>query len=288
MWDQKERAPIGEYLGWTFLIAGLSYSFIILGLNATIPKSNCLKIVIVLIDTLVGTFSPMYAVYIMLWRNSMISGIKEFIYRIIFISDIKRTIGVTSFFCIPLLIVTMVIGTRTNAPWFMFVLSIPLMVITGGVEEVGWRGYLQPALEKKLPFIVATLVTAVLWMLWHLPLWFIDSSSQASFDWNPYMLNLIVDSFILSTIYAITKSLVPCIIYHAWGNALGAVYEWKIFATQPVNKILLIYYFVMVLLSITARIFIIKKRKERNSENQKEKTLVTTCQCVRLKENIIR
>jgi membrane protease YdiL (CAAX protease family) len=279
MRDQKERVPIGEYLGWTFLIAGLSYGFVFLATNGIILKGKYLKIVIVLVDTLVGTFSPMHAVYILFRRSNIISGINEFFHRIIFISEIKKTIGIISFFCIPLLIVTMVIGTRTNAPWFIFVLSIPLMVIAGGVEEVGWRGFLQPALEEKLPFIVATLVTATFWMLWHLPLWFIESSSQASFDWNPYMLNLVVDSFILSTIYALTKSLVPCIFYHAWGNALGTIYEWNIFATQPVNKILQIYYLLMVLISITIRIFI---RKNTN-EPQKKKRLETTFQYVNIK-----
>jgi len=263
MWNQKERMPLWEYLGWTFLIAGLSYSFIIWGSNSEIFTSNILKIFIMLVDTLIGTFSPMHAVYIVLRRHGKISGPKELIKRIIYVSNIKRAIGVTLLFCVLLLIVTMFIGTRTDSPWFMFILAIPIMVLAGGVEEVGWRGFLQPALEERLPFIVATLVTAGFWMLWHLPLWLIDASSQARFAFEPYLLNLIADSFILATIYILTKSIVPCIFYHAWGNAIGAIYEWNIFATLPINIILLIYYCIMISVAIVIRVIINRRTESR-------------------------
>lgn len=261
MWNEKERMPLWEYLGWTFLIAGLSYSLIIWGSNYQVFTGTVWKVIIILVDTLIGTFSPMHAVYIVLKRHGKISGVKEFITRILYVANIKRTIGITLLFCLPLLIVTMVIGNRIDSPWFMFLLAIPIMILAGGVEEVGWRGFLQPALEERLPFIVATLATAGFWMLWHLPLWLIDASSQAGFAFEPYMLNLIADSFILATIYMLTKSVVPCIFYHAWGNAIGAIYDWNIFATHPINKILLIYYCIMI--SITIVIRIMKNRKKK-------------------------
>jgi membrane protease YdiL (CAAX protease family) len=41
----------------------------------------------------------------------------------------------------------------------------------GGNEEPGWRGFLQPELQKKLNPLVAALIVAVIWSLWHLPLY---------------------------------------------------------------------------------------------------------------------
>ncbi len=40
----------------------------------------------------------------------------------------------------------------------------------GGMEEPGWRGMMQPTLQSKFSPLVASLIVAVFWSLWHLPL----------------------------------------------------------------------------------------------------------------------
>lgn len=246
MWDDKENIPIWEYLGWTFLIAGISYGFVIWGISLELYRSNWFRITVGLADTLIGTFSPMYGAYLVLRRHKKVKGIKEFAKVMFRMVNVKKTVVVTLLFCMPLLLITIVIGTRTASSLLLFVPAIILMVFAGGVEEVGWRGFLQPALEKRLPFVLATLSTAGVWMLWHLPLWLIEGSSQADFRLFPYFLNLIADSFILAAIYFLTKNVIGCIFYHAWGNAIGAIYEWDVFAAYPIHKLLLVYYFVMI------------------------------------------
>ena len=44
------------------------------------------------------------------------------------------------------------------------------LLIQGGNEEVGWRGFMQPELQKKFSPLVAALIVSVFWSLWHLPL----------------------------------------------------------------------------------------------------------------------
>ena len=51
----------------------------------------------------------------------------------------------------------------------------------GGNEELGWRGVLQPALEKKFSFPLATVITALVWVAWHLPLWLIPERVKVRF-----------------------------------------------------------------------------------------------------------
>ncbi|RKM59325.1 CPBP family intramembrane metalloprotease [Butyrivibrio sp. CB08] len=41
-----------------------------------------------------------------------------------------------------------------------FLIMLPLV---GFAEETGWRGFLQPMLEKRFPFPVATTIVAVIW-----------------------------------------------------------------------------------------------------------------------------
>ena len=42
-------------------------------------------------------------------------------------------------------------------------------VFTGLAEEPGWRGYAQPAANRRYQPLVAALVVSVVWALWHLP-----------------------------------------------------------------------------------------------------------------------
>lgn len=44
-------------------------------------------------------------------------------------------------------------------------------VAQGGNEEPGWRGLLQPELQKRFSPLVAALFVSVVWSLWHLPLY---------------------------------------------------------------------------------------------------------------------
>jgi len=44
------------------------------------------------------------------------------------------------------------------------------LLIQGGNEELGWRGFMQPELQKRFSPLIAALIVSVFWSLWHLPL----------------------------------------------------------------------------------------------------------------------
>lgn len=55
-------------------------------------------------------------------------------------------------------------------PFYMLTFGLTALA-QGGNEEPGWRGFLQPELQKRFNPLVAALIVAVVWSLWHLPLY---------------------------------------------------------------------------------------------------------------------
>jgi membrane protease YdiL (CAAX protease family) len=54
----------------------------------------------------------------------------------------------------------------------LFLLSFVLTALAqGGMEEPGWRGMMQPALQRRYSPLAAALIVSVFWSLWHLPLY---------------------------------------------------------------------------------------------------------------------
>jgi hypothetical protein len=54
----------------------------------------------------------------------------------------------------------------------------PVILLAPTFEEFGWRGYGMDSLRARLGLTPATLVFALLWALWHAPLFFIDHNYQ--------------------------------------------------------------------------------------------------------------
>src|SRR5688500_11040728 len=53
------------------------------------------------------------------------------------------------------------------------------LLFCGFGEEIGWRGFLQPHLERRFPPVLAANLVAVVWAVWHLPLFGITPSYRA-------------------------------------------------------------------------------------------------------------
>jgi membrane protease YdiL (CAAX protease family) len=64
-----------------------------------------------------------------------------------------------------------------GAPWISIVIGIVLTGTYGLIrsvssalgEEIGWRGFLVPELSKTTSFTVTSLVSGIIWSLWHYP-----------------------------------------------------------------------------------------------------------------------
>ena len=137
--------------------------------------------------------------------------------------------------------------SEVKQPLYMgFVMIIP-MIIGGGVEEIGWRGLLQPQLEEKCPHIVAAITVGVIWAVWHLPLWFIDGTNQQSLNFGWFCINTIMLSFFIGSVTYVSNSIFMAIIAHASINAF-----WEVMAAtdEIIPSILLMFGVIIVTIVI--------------------------------------
>ena len=111
-------------------------------------------------------------------------------------------------------------GEMIIPTWYFPIILFVKALVFGGIEEIGWRYFFQPALQEKLTYLVSTLCTFVAWSLWHILYFYIDGS-LAMVNLLPFLLGLLSNCFILSAIYTKTRSLWLCVMTHALINALS-------------------------------------------------------------------
>lgn len=112
-------------------------------------------------------------------------------------------------------------GPAGAPPLILFpVVLAGAVLLGGGLEEPGWRGYALPRLLERTSPFQASLVLGVLWGLWHLPLFLSPTAAQSGQPLSWYLLNGVGLSIIFTWLYRRTKGSIPAaILLHAGINA---------------------------------------------------------------------
>lgn len=82
-----------------------------------------------------------------------------------------------------------------------------------------------PILEKKVSAPLATLIVGIVWVIWHIPLWFIEGNSHQSMSFIWFAVLGLALSYWLSMVYDITRAVMFCMILHGWTNTLMGVVD---------------------------------------------------------------
>lgn len=99
-----------------------------------------------------------------------------------------------------------------NAPGAVYLLVVMFLMtalIRGGIEEPGWRGFMLPELQRRFSALGASLIIAVFWDIWHIPLYL-----------NGFYPGGIVGGMIGRTIYIIPFAIVFTWLYNRTGGNL--------------------------------------------------------------------
>ena len=144
---------------------------------------------------------------------------------------------------------------------YVFLPYLLLMVfLGGGQEEIGWRGYISPYLERKYGLIVGGLFLGIVWGVWHLPLWFIPETTQIYMNFFGFMLLTIGYSYFFSWIIeASGNRLISGLIAHGAANAFI-----PLFPSLIMGDVIQTRFWIYVVLVLAIGIVIVLSRTHKN------------------------
>lgn len=116
-------------------------------------------------------------------------------------------------------------------PWTgstsFYVLSFFAMLIGSTAEEIGWRGYLLPNLQKKYSPFVSSIIVGVLWGVWHL------NFTGGITGFLLYTITIIEMSILMTWLYNRTGgNLIFMSLWHLTINITSHFFLWDRFGTE--------------------------------------------------------
>jgi len=115
--------------------------------------------------------------------------------------------------------------------WAFLPYLLLMIFLGGGQEELGWRGYILDPLEERLGPWLGNLALGVVWAVWHVPLFFIQGTSQIFVPFAGFALVLIGYSYFFAAVrQAAGKRTMSGLVAHGWGNAFVPLFPTIVMA----------------------------------------------------------
>lgn len=169
--------------------------------------------------------SPAIASYIVLKKNKEIKNLKEWLQTVFYVKNniflyLFVIVGLTLYFLIHIALS----GYKgLSLPFYTFLLSMPGNLIIGGLEEAGWMYILQPGIDRKHGFVLSSVLFGIIWLLWHIPLFFIPGTGHfdGSIDFWMFAIQVLALRFFFGAIYKISGKgrVFMCVLFHTMFNA---------------------------------------------------------------------
>ncbi len=168
------------------------------------------------------------------------------------------------------------LGQQSDA--FIIVLYVFLFGIFGTIrsaanalgEEIGWRGFLVPTLYKNLGYTKTSLISGLIWGIWHLPILLFADYNNGTPSWyamSCFFLSVVSTSFIFTWLRIKSGSLWTAVILHATHNLfIQGIFTPLTYDTGNTKYFIDEFGIVLPLVCIGFAIFFWSKRKELKGE----------------------
>ena len=147
------------------------------------------------------------------------------------------------------------------------IIAIPyfflMLIIGGGQEEFGWRGYAQEPLQKRMGVIPASLLIGLVWGIWHLPLWVMPGEGHSTYPFIAFLIMTTSISIVYGWLYnASDQKLITVIIFHAMSNTAAPLLPFLVMQEGTPETAYWIYAAVNVLAAVFFGFVILKTEKK--------------------------
>lgn len=85
------------------------------------------------------------------------------------------------------------------------VTALLLGLIKGPLEELGWRGFALPLLQRRLSAFWSALLLGIIWGIWHLPAFLASGTQQSGWSFLPFFIGTIAISVIITALFNATR-----------------------------------------------------------------------------------
>lgn len=252
--ESFNRKLFTDHLLLTFAIVAVFWGLcIVLGLNGITIKTHAWMN----LPWMLGAFSTTIASYVALKKNGSIDGFKDWLRNAFdFKHGIWAYLLAILFPVLHLSIMCLLDGYEKAFPLYMIVPMLPAMMVGGGLEEAGWRYITFPELDKKFGFVFSTLITTVIWWLWHLPLFLIPGTGQYQQNFLVYGIQVLGLSFMMSTIRKLTGSVWLCALCHSMVNTLLNIYMFNLYGSYVAGTIT-----TTIIIAVSMILLLVSKKK---------------------------
>jgi membrane protease YdiL (CAAX protease family) len=117
-------------------------------------------------------------------------------------------------------------GDFPFSPWYGLLPALGIALIIGPVEEIGWRGFALPLLQRRFAPLWSGLILGVFWGLWHAPAFLLSGTPQSAWSFAPYVVGVLALSIIITPLFnAAQGSILMAALFHfqingpAWPDA---------------------------------------------------------------------
>ena len=182
--------------------------------------------------------SPAIASYLVLKQSRQITGLREWLQTVFYAKSsgypyLLVIAGIVLFFSLH----AAFSGRAEMAlPFYAFFLSLPGNLLIGGMEEAGWSYILQPGLDKRFGYVLSSILSGVIWILWHVPLFFLPGTRHAAglIPFGMFAVQCMALRFFFGAVRRVSgkSGVFMCVLFHTMFNAASSVFS-AMTATWP-------------------------------------------------------
>jgi uncharacterized protein len=227
----QSRAPL-----WSFFALTFAWSWTCWGLSPAVKPMSPLLATLLMFA---GSFGPSLAAVVMVANSGGRVALQLWLSRCLRWRLAGKLAWRWSAFALLFPLVVMIAAAGLHLAWggalptslaaaqpLMVFVNFFLVLLIGGPvgEEFGWRGYALPKLQNRMNWRAASLWLGLVWGAWHLPLFFIDGTSQAHIPLALFMLSVVAMSVLFAWLMNHTKgSLMAVLLLHTAINFWSSV-----------------------------------------------------------------